>query len=81
MENQREIVPGEYEHYKGKRYRVIGVAHHSETHEKLVVYRILYESEDFEVDALWVRPLQMFTENVVVDEQEVPRFRLIQADE
>jgi len=61
---------GRYRHYKGKDYEVIGVARHSETDELLVVYRCLYG--DF---SLWVRPLAMFGENVIVDGRETPRFR------
>lgn len=64
------IRPGRYRHYKGKDYEVIGVARHSETDELLVVYRCLYG--DF---SLWVRPLAMFGENVIVDGRETPRFR------
>ena len=48
---------GLYRHYKGNEYDVIGIAHHSETEEPLVVYRALYG--DF---GLWVRPLAMFDE-------------------
>jgi hypothetical protein len=61
--------PGKYRHYKGNDYEVIGVATHSETRERLVVYRPLYGE-----GALWVRPLAMFTENVIVDGRTVPRF-------
>ena len=61
--------PGTYRHYKGNRYEVLGVARHSETDEQLVVYRALYGDQ-----GLWVRPLAMFEESVVVDGQEVPRF-------
>lgn len=68
------IALGEYVHYKGARYEVIGVAKHSETEEELVVYRTLYGDYD-----LWVRPLTMFTESVVVDGQTVPRFRQLKA--
>jgi hypothetical protein len=60
---------GKYRHYKGNDYDVIGVATHSETREAMVVYRPLYGE-----GALWVRPLAMFTENVIVDGKEVPRF-------
>lgn len=68
---------GKYQHYKGKFYEVIGIANHSETLEKFVVYKALYESE-FGKDALWIRPLKMFTENVTIDGQSFPRFRYIQ---
>lgn len=63
------IRPGRYRHYKGKDYEVIGVARHSETEEQLVVYRCLYGDH-----SLWVRPLAMFAETVVVEGREVPRF-------
>jgi hypothetical protein len=69
--------PSTYEHYKGKRYEVIGIARHSETLEELVVYRALYDSEEFGNRSLWVRPKEMFLENVTVNDEEVPRFRLI----
>jgi hypothetical protein len=68
-----QVVAGRYCHYKGKEYEVIAVATHSETQEKLVVYRLLYG--DF---SYWVRPLTMFTETVIVDGIEQPRFRLIE---
>jgi len=63
---------GIYEHYKGNRYEVIGVARHSETLEELVVYSALYGEND-----LWVRPLEMFIENVVIDGKKEPRFKFI----
>ena len=70
MENK--IKQGTYEHYKGKRYKVIGVAKHSETLEDLVVYRALYGDYD-----LWVRPLEMFLEEVEVNGVKTPRFKFI----
>jgi hypothetical protein len=60
---------GCYRHYKGNDYQVIGIARHSETEEELVVYRKLYDD-----GSLWVRPLAMFMEDVVVDGRTVPRF-------
>lgn len=63
---------GIYEHFKGKRYEVIGVARHSETLEEIVVYRALYGE-----GGLWVRPLKMFLEEVERDGKRVPRFRYV----
>lgn len=64
---------GKYKHYKGKKYKVIGVAKHSETLEDMVVY---YQEPYTEKD-LWVRPLKMFLENVEIDGKKVSRFEYI----
>ena len=69
-----QIPLGKYRHYKGQYYHVTGVAKHSETEEFLVVYRTLYG--DFQ---LFVRPLAMFTESVVIDGQALPRFAFVEA--
>ena len=61
--------PGFYRHYKGGEYQVVDVARHSETEEWLVVYRPCYGER-----GLWVRPLAMFTEDVIVDGVATPRF-------
>ena len=63
------IRPGRYRHYKGNFYEVLETARHSETEELMVVYRCLYGDH-----SLWVRPLGMFLEKVLVDGQPVPRF-------
>jgi hypothetical protein len=72
------ITPGIYEHYKGKRYEVLGVARHSETLEELVVYKALYDTPDFGFGALWVRPLSMFEEAITVGNVRVKRFKRLQ---
>ncbi len=59
-----EIRLGRYRHFKGKMYEVIGTARHSENLEEYVVYKSLYESEEFGKDALWIRPKMMFLESV-----------------
>jgi hypothetical protein len=71
----KKLKLGKYQHYKGKMYKVIGVATHSETLEQLVVYQALYESREFGTNALWVRPLKMFLEKVEIDGKKVPRFK------
>ena len=74
--NQTDIARGVWQHYKGNKYRVLGTALHSETLERMVVYKALYGDGE-----LWVRPLSMFTESVVLDGVTVPRFRLLQREE
>ena len=66
------IKPGRYRHFKGKEYEVLGVARHSETDEKLVVYRALYG--DF---SLWVRPVSRWNETVERDGKTFRRFTYI----
>ena len=66
------IEAGLYQHYKGKIYEVIGVARHSESQETLVVYKATYQPEG---ENLWVRPLAMFNETVLVNGCETKRFR------
>ena len=66
--------PGRYRHYKGREYRVMGFARHSETLETLVVYQQLYGAREF-----WVRPAAMFVESVPAGPagQPVPRFSFV----
>ena len=62
-----------YEHYKGNRYELIAIANHSETLEKMVVYKALYGEGEY-----WVRPLSMWEELVEINGDQVPRFRYIE---
>lgn len=77
LEQNTPIVPfveaGVYEHYKGKRYEVIGVGLDSETTKPVVVYVPLYESKV----TFWVRPYEIFLEFVEVDGTKVRRFEKI----
>lgn len=51
-----------YRHFKGNYYFVEDVAYDSETKERMVVYKPLYNREDNR--QLWVRPEKMFLEEI-----------------
>ena len=51
-----------YRHFKGNYYFVENVAYDSETKERMVVYKPLYNREDNR--QLWVRPEKMFLEEI-----------------
>lgn len=59
-----------YRHFKGNLYEVIAIATHSETLEKMVVYRALYGD-----GGIWVRPLEMFEETIERDGKKFKRFQ------
>ena len=65
----QEIEPGLWKHFKGKLYRVMYVALHSETGEEMVVYQALYGQR-----GMWVRPASMWLEHVERDGYSGPRF-------
>ena len=71
-----QIKPGDlYEHYKGKRYKIINVSCHSEDLSWYVVYESLYENP---VSTIWHRPLEMFLGTLEVDGKEVKRFKKVE---
>ena len=72
MNKTPEIKLGKYQHYKGKLYQVLSVATHSETLEYLVVYQQLYGEQ-----SIWVRPYEMFIEEVNIDGKMVKRFKAV----
>lgn len=51
---------GKYRHFKGGEYEVLGIGIHSETLEKLVVYKSLYDSPSYPKGTLWIRPYNLF---------------------
>lgn len=53
-----------FRHYKGNHYRVLHVADHTETREKIVVYKQLHENE-YPHGYIWCRPYNMFYEDIV----------------
>lgn len=66
------IKAGIYQHFKGGKYEVLGVANHTETKEEFVVYKALNGDGQ-----LWARPLKMFLENVEKEGYKGPRFKRI----
>lgn len=66
-----EVIIGRiYKHYKGDYYIVENIATHTETGEKMVIYRALYEE-----GKVYARPYDMFVEKTNNGEQEY-RFQL-----
>ncbi len=68
-------VPGVYQHYKGQLYKVVAVARHSETLQEMIIYQALYGDYEF-----WVRPLDMFCEQVEIEGVLMPRFKLLKSN-
>jgi len=62
------ITPGIYRHFKGDLYQVLGLTRHSETKEQFVVYQQLGRDET------WIRPYEMFIENISLGGACEPRF-------
>lgn len=69
---QSGIRSGQYRHYKGNLYEVLGVAKQSETGKEFVVYRALFGEY-----GLWVRPIEEFKEEVTQGDTTVPRFKYV----
>lgn len=66
------IAIGTYRHFKGRNYKVVMIAKHSETLEDYVVYQALYGEK-----GMWVRPLSMFEETVEMNGTVVKRFEYL----
>jgi len=77
MENERYQLHGTYRHFKGNLYSLEGVGYDSETKEKLVIYKALYDDQK-----VWCRPYDMFFSEV--DHEKHPevkqryRFELVE---
>ena len=65
MAKREVIIHGVYKHFKGNYYIVESIGFHSETEEKMVVYRALYDDHK-----LWCRPYDLFIGEV--DHEKYP---------
>jgi hypothetical protein len=63
---------GFYRHYKGHYYQLLAIVRHSEEDAPYALYRALYG--DF---GLWVRPLNMFCEQVIINGEPIQRFNYL----
>ncbi len=63
-------IHGIYKHFKGNYYIVEDIAIHSETGEKMVIYRALYAD-----NKLYVRPYDLFVSKV--DSKKYPNVKQI----
>lgn len=59
-----------YQHYKGGLYKFIGIAIHTETSEKLVIYQN-------EEEQIFARPYEMFFGKVEYQGEVISRFKEI----
>ena len=64
---------GIYKHYKGNMYELLYIANHSETLEKMVVYKAMYGEGE-----IWVRPASMWDEEIEIDGKTVKRFEPVE---
>ena len=71
-EKAQALKCGVYKHFKGDLYRVLGVGRLSEDRDQeLVVY------QSMQYGYIWLRPLDMFCEDVDRDGYKCPRFKFM----
>lgn len=66
-----------YKHYKWNLYEVFYFAKNSDTLEEFVVYKALYDSIEFWNNAIWVKPKNLFFQQIEHNWLLLPRFEYI----
>lgn len=72
-EGRKVVIGGHYKHFKGGDYVVLNVAKDHETCKEQVVYMQIYDKP-----TVWVRPLEMFLEDVDDHGNIKPRFAFVE---
>jgi hypothetical protein len=80
--NERDLVEigAIYEHYKGKKYKILDVVFNADNCELAVVYESLYDDPQFGSHAHWVRSLKEFVGTQMVNGKELQRFKKVVAE-
>lgn len=69
---EEEVTVGaRYRHFKGNDYEITGFAKHSESGDRLVIYKSLSDGE------VWARPYNMFVETIWDNGRQIKRFEKI----
>lgn len=73
---------GTYRHYKnGHSYQVIDIALHTDSQEKTVIYKALYDcpdlADEYGLNPTFARSYSIFTEILEYEGKTVPRFEYI----
>jgi molecular chaperone GrpE len=75
-ETKEKVKPGIYKHYKGAEYRILNKVINTENKEPMVVYQDINDEKK-----VWVRPEEMFLEEVEVKGKKQPRFEFLREEE
>jgi len=72
-------LPGEkYKHFKGGKYEIVCISRDSENpNRELVIYKSLYEKENFPLGTIWSRSLEDFVGFKEIDGKKIKRFEKI----
>ncbi|MBS3087113.1 DUF1653 domain-containing protein [Candidatus Pacearchaeota archaeon] len=78
-----ELKRGKYRHYKNKFYEVIGVARDCENPAReFVVYRQLWDSDDFRFGQIWIRDVEDFCGFKILDDgRKVKKFEFVEDED
>ncbi|MBU1557586.1 DUF1653 domain-containing protein [Patescibacteria group bacterium] len=71
------LPPGKYRHFKGGEYLFVGTSYYSGTREDLIIYKSLYDSEEYPKGTLLARSVGDFLGTKETPDGIVSRFEYI----